>query len=67
MRSCIDVVCPSYSNFSICVTLLHHNGSTVCGWEDIQQGLYNSAHSYDNIKKRKQLLACSLTGTFFAK
>ena len=49
MRSCIDVVCPSYNNFSIRVTLLHHNGTTVHGWEDIQQGLYKSAHSYDNI------------------
>ena len=30
MRSRIDMVCPSYSKFSISITLLHHNGSTVC-------------------------------------
>ena len=63
MRSCIDMLCPSYNNFSIRVTL-HHNGTTVHG-QDIQRGLYNSAHSYDNINLKKQLLACSLTGTFF--
>ena len=66
MRSCIDVVCPCYSNFCIGITLLHHNGTTVHGREEIQQGLHNNAHSYDNIPK-KQLLACSLTGTFFVK
>ena len=32
------MVCPSYSNFSVGITLLHHNGSTVHGWEKIQQG-----------------------------
>ena len=29
MRSGIDMVCPSYSNFSIRATLLHYNGTTV--------------------------------------
>ena len=48
LRSCIDMVCPRYSNFSIGITLLHHNGTTVHGWEEIEQGLYCNAHSYDN-------------------
>ena len=34
MRNCIDMVCPSYSNFSIGITLLLHNGSTVHGWKE---------------------------------
>ena len=50
MRSCIDVVCPCYSNFSIGITLLHHNGTTVHGREEIQQLRFTcSAHSYDNL------------------
>ena len=45
MRSRIDMVCPSYSNFSIGITLLHHNGSTVHGWEE-----RFISHSYDTDK-----------------
>ena len=41
------MVCPSYSNFSVGITLLHHNGSTVHGLEKIQQGsLAFHAHAF---------------------
>ena len=54
MRSRIDMVCPSHSNFSIGITLLHHNGSTVVGG-----AMYI-------LMIIKNVLACSLAGTCFA-
>ena len=58
MRSRIDMVCPSYSNFSIGITLLHHNGSTVrWGGGEVYIAMYILMIT---------VLACSLADTCFA-
>ena len=58
------MVRPSYVNFSIGITLLHHNGTTTCvrGWEEIQQGLYQTSNVYMTMN----ILACPWAGTCFA-
>ena len=44
MRSRIDMVSPSYSNFSIGITFFHHNGTTACVWvgEDTARFTFNA-------------------------